>query len=322
MWQLRLPLPYPATSRVNAYLLEQPDGFCLVDCGSSLEPGWRALEHALALAGIEAGDLTLLVTTHGHNDHAGLASAVLERTGCEYARLDAPHTMSELPRDLTVPRQARLRAASEQGLPPELLTVWTETHVAGDGKHLVAQPHRLLSVGEGLPSVVGDWTVHAAPGHNASQLMLFNGRRGWLLSADLVLRTDTPFVEWGHTPDPFADHLSSLLAARALEPSLLLPGHGRPVLGVEDQLTYALAAAEASRERILGLLSYEPQTPYELSSRLVGERADLDRRQSAFSVVLAVVDHLERAGAVASVAGADGLRRVVAKSCPRQVLDQ
>ena len=54
---------------VNRVLLEQDAGWCLVDCGTSVAPGWDALEHALGLAGVETRAVELLVCTHAHADH-------------------------------------------------------------------------------------------------------------------------------------------------------------------------------------------------------------------------------------------------------------
>ncbi len=56
----------------NVYLLRAGDAAVLVDSGS---PGdWDALVSALALEQLTPGALRLVVLTHGHADHAGLAA--------------------------------------------------------------------------------------------------------------------------------------------------------------------------------------------------------------------------------------------------------
>lgn len=309
IWILRLPLPYPMTPVVNTFLFAEPDGYALVDCGSALPPGWDALEHALGLVGVEPDQLSLLVTTHPHSDHAGLAATVVDRTGCAYARFEGPQAQMERMRDLWVPIEERRRLAREHGVPEDVLEVWIASHVADDGRHEVVQPDRLLREHDVIPSRIGDWVVHSAVGHSASQLMLFNPGRGWLISADLVLRTQVPFFEWGHMDDPFAQHLDSLRRARALRPTLLLPGHGRPVQHVDEQIAFAIKAAEDERDRIRDLIAAGPVTLYELSRRFVTDHADLDQRQAALSIVRSVVDHLERRGEV-SVPDDGAVRRV------------
>src|SRR3954471_11863333 len=73
VWQLRLPLPWPLIPHVNAYLLYEPDGPVLVDCGSAGHPSHRAaLSAALATAGTQVSEVRTLVATHTHSDHVGL----------------------------------------------------------------------------------------------------------------------------------------------------------------------------------------------------------------------------------------------------------
>jgi glyoxylase-like metal-dependent hydrolase (beta-lactamase superfamily II) len=198
-WQLTLPLPYPATKRVNAYLLDTDEGRCLIDCGSRLEPCWDFLERALALANAAPDEIALLVTTHHHPDHAGQAERVLRETGAEYAHLDAPQTLNELLRDYLVPLEERRRACREQGVPEELVDVWATATLAGDGQLPNPEPDRRLREGDILRSRAGDWTVVPATGHSASQLVLFDPKRRWLLSADLILRARSPFLEWARS---------------------------------------------------------------------------------------------------------------------------
>ena len=83
VWQLRLPLPWPLVPHVNAYWLAGER--VLVDCGSAGHPSHRAsLSAALALAGASVEDVRLLVGTHTHSDHIGLAEWVIEASGCEF----------------------------------------------------------------------------------------------------------------------------------------------------------------------------------------------------------------------------------------------
>ena len=115
--RLCLPLPYSPRGTVNAYLLEQDAGWCLVDCGTSVAPGWDALEHALGLAGVETRAVELLVCTHAHADHYGLAAEVMERCGCPLATRRGPTASAEVLRDPVVPLARRLALAHRAGVP-------------------------------------------------------------------------------------------------------------------------------------------------------------------------------------------------------------
>ena len=83
LWRLRLPLPWPAVPHVNAFAVAAGWGVVLVDTGLH-EPGaLHQLEQAFDQAGLRLEDVRLLVCTHAHSDHYGLAGPIIDATGCE-----------------------------------------------------------------------------------------------------------------------------------------------------------------------------------------------------------------------------------------------
>jgi glyoxylase-like metal-dependent hydrolase (beta-lactamase superfamily II) len=67
---------------VTTYIVKQ-EGAILIDTGT---PGSEdAILSALEKAGINPGDLRLIVLTHGHGDHAGSAARMKELTGAKLA---------------------------------------------------------------------------------------------------------------------------------------------------------------------------------------------------------------------------------------------
>ena len=83
VWRLRLPLPWPGIPHVNAWALERSDGVVLVDCGLDGPEALPELERALGALDAAIEDVCLLVCTHAHPDHYGLAARVVERARCE-----------------------------------------------------------------------------------------------------------------------------------------------------------------------------------------------------------------------------------------------
>ena len=311
-WCLALPLPYPRLRSVNCYLLELDDGLCLVDCGSYLPPGWDGLAHALGLVGRRPEDIRLLVCTHLHQDHAGLASLIAERTGCDMARAAGPKTAHDALRDRGLPLARRRELVAREGVPAELLDPMCDAIVAGDGDHPRAHFDRELDASDAIESRSGTWQVVPLPGHSPAQIGLFEPQRRWLLSADLVFEGAIPYVEFGAAADPLADHIASLDRALALGAERLLPGHGRPVDGgdvVRERLTAARATAVDLVQIARDALADGECTAYEVSLRLDGEDPHLDWRQSALSIAVCTLEHLLTTGdAIASV-GSDGVRR-------------
>ncbi|MCW3057785.1 MAG: beta-lactamase domain protein, partial [Solirubrobacterales bacterium] len=84
--RLAIPTPF-MVGRVNAYLIEDSP-LTLVDSGPNSAKALDELEQALAARGHAVEDIELLVITHQHLDHFGLASILARRSGAEVAALD------------------------------------------------------------------------------------------------------------------------------------------------------------------------------------------------------------------------------------------
>jgi glyoxylase-like metal-dependent hydrolase (beta-lactamase superfamily II) len=295
---------------VNAYLIPLPEGYCLVDCGTSLEPGWSALEYALGLAGVRPDDLRLLVCTHLHADHAGLAGEVVARTGCEFTRGAGPQTPDHVLRDPHVPPAERRLRALREGIPEAALEEWVGAEPDDDLEYPPVTPDRVLVAGDEIVGRTAVWTVVPAPGHAPTQILLHDRRTRYLIMADLAYDVSDPFYEYGSTRDPYAEHLASLERALELDASLAFPGHGRVVESPRHRLMVARTAARASRTRVLDALSTaQPKSAFELAVELLGPREDPGERQSMISIVLCVAEHLKAHGLAQSEIGPDGIRR-------------
>jgi glyoxylase-like metal-dependent hydrolase (beta-lactamase superfamily II) len=311
IWALRLPLPYPVVTSVNAYLLERAHGgHVLVDCGSSLEGGWEGLVGALEAAGVHPSGIGVLLCTHGHADHYGLAAEVVARTGCRLLMGPGPHPTIDVLRDPTVPWEERRALHRRAGTPPDELELLGGGVDNDDGRHPRIAPDVVLCTGDVVDARAGRWEVLPAPGHCADQVMLWDADRHWLIGADLAFPGVRPFVEYGTSADPHADYLASLDRALALEPELLLAGHGRPVSAVAETLTQARAAIAGGARRLLAALrDGPPRSAYELSLVLCPRDGERAARQRALSEALAALEHQEARGLVTSTLGEDGVRR-------------
>ena len=309
---LRLPLPYPspAPGSVNCYLLAGPDGYTIVDAGTSLAPGWEALERGLAKAGVEPGAIQTLVITHMHSDHAGGAAALVERTGCRVLRLPGPDSANDAFRDVRAPLEERQAACLREGVPADELHSWADINLADDGHHPRVEPDRWLAEGDLVATSSGSWRVVATPGHSPTQIALFEEISRWVLSADLAYGRGTPFLEFGHSADPIAEHLGSLERVEQLQPERLLPGHGRPAETPLRVLARARNATLAACARVRGELSAKPRSAYEIALARLGGEPNTNRRQEGLALTATVLAHFERRGDLVAELGDDGVRRV------------
>src|SRR3954471_1480265 len=89
-----IPLPLPHIKTVNAWLL-RGDPLTLLDTGPREERALAELERGLARAGVRIEDLELVLVTHHHLDHVGLAAAIKRRSGARIAALGAAAAYAE-----------------------------------------------------------------------------------------------------------------------------------------------------------------------------------------------------------------------------------
>ena len=307
LWRLRLPLPWPGVPHVNAFAIAAVDGVVLVDTGLH-EPGaMLQLERALYQAGLRVEHVRLLVCTHAHSDHYGLAAPIMERSGCElWMHPDHEH-MTKAARDPDRSFERRLEVARQSGVPAATLA---EYESAGRGQGFgiaeIVTPDRDLVEGVEVDTDLGAWRVYETPGHAPSHVVLHQPERGLLLSGDHLLGRVSLYYDYGYTPDPAGEFLASLDVVDRLDVQLVLAGHGRPVRD-------ARALAEANRQavherldRVRRAIADGPRTPFEIVPDVVD--ADLPPPMMVgwgLSETLTYLRHLELRGEAARVDDAE-----------------
>jgi len=298
LWQLRLPVPYYPDVTVNAFLLSKGDGWCLVDCGSSLPPGWDGLVHAIAQAGVRPDEVELLVCTHTHSDHYGCAATVLERIGCPLALGPGGTAVIDQLRDPHRPHADRLALAERAGVPAELREVMV-LHPGDDGHHPQPQADILLEHGERLEAAGASWLVVPTPGHAPNQIALVDELSRTVISADLLVLRQLPFLQYDDVvEDPWYDLLQSIDRVRAYRPELLLPGHGPPVRDPDARFAEARKLLEVAPALVLGILRARPRTAWEIVLEAVPENEPYTLQQTALVATLAILRRLHTAGEV------------------------
>ena len=297
MWRLRLPLPWTGVPHVNAFAISAGAGVVLVDTGIHEPGGLAQLERALDGAGLRLEHVQLLLCTHAHSDHYGLAAPILERAGCElWMHPDHAHmTRSATDPDRMLER--RIEVARQSGVPAETLARYeSERRGQGIGVAEVVLPHRQLVAGVEVETDLGAWQVHETPGHAPSHVVLHQPERRLLLSGDHLLGRVSLYYDYGWTPDPAGEFLQSLDAVDGLDVTLLLPGHGRPVREVPALVEANRREVHERIERVRRGLADRPQTAFEVVPALVGE-AELPLGW-ALPEALAYLRHLEVLGQV------------------------
>jgi glyoxylase-like metal-dependent hydrolase (beta-lactamase superfamily II) len=274
----------------------------------------RQLELALDQAGLRLDDVRLLVCTHAHSDHYGLAGPIREAAGCELWMHPNHEHMTKGAADPERMLERRIEVARQSGVPAKALKEYESSRRGrGIGVAAVVPPDRDLVDGVEVDSDLGAWQVYETPGHAPSHVVLHQPERALLLSGDHLLGRVSLYYDFGYTPDPAGEFLSSLDVADVLETELVLPGHGRPV---RDAHGLVEANKRAVTERV-GLvrdaLRDGPKTPFEIVPVLIGAELPSEMMVSwGLSETLCYLRHLELRGEVRRVEGEDPERWALA----------
>jgi glyoxylase-like metal-dependent hydrolase (beta-lactamase superfamily II) len=205
---------------VNAYLVREADGFTLIDTtlGGAADK--------LVTAAREAGEqIRRIALTHGHSDHAGSLDALRAQLG-----EDVEVLMGEL--------DARI-LAGERVVDGKLRGSWPK---------ITTRPDTLLKGGERI----GSLEVIPAPGHTPGHVAFLDTRDRALIAGDTFTtywRTEIPNRMLQGFPlatmgtqdrDKVVESASAL---RALDPTVLVCGHGPAVHSPVNAIDAAISRA-------------------------------------------------------------------------------
>ena len=314
LWRLRLPLPWPGVPHGNAYAIAAGSGVVLVDTGLHQPGSLRQLELALHQAGLRIEHVRLVVCTHAHSDHYGMAAPIMQEAGCElWMHPNHAHT-TQAATDPELAFERRFEIARQSGVPAAGLAAYKEARRGqGFGIAEVVMPDRDLVPGVEVETDLGAWQVYETPGHAPSHVVLHQRERRLLLSGDHLLGRVSLYYDYGWSPDPAGEFLSSLDVVDELDVALILAGHGRPV-------REARALAEANRRavherigRVRHALASGPRTPFEIVPDILDHELPAPLMIAwGLSEVLCYLRHLEQLGEIGRLEDTDPERWALA----------
>jgi glyoxylase-like metal-dependent hydrolase (beta-lactamase superfamily II) len=298
LWRLRLPLPWPGVPHVNAFAISAGSGVVLVDTGLGGPGALHQLERALDQAGLRLEHVRLLVCTHAHSDHYGLAGPIVEATGCELWMHPNHDHMTKAAEEPERTLERRIEVARQSGVPAETLSRYESARRGqGTGIEAVVPPDEQLVDGVEVDTDLGPWRVYETPGHAPSHVVLHQPDRRLLLSGDHLLGRVSLYYDYGYTPDPVGEFLNSLDVVAELPVELVLAGHGRPVRDAAGLVRANRAEVERRMSAVREAAAGGDRTPFELVPALFGPEVPEPMRVSwGLSEVLCYVRHLEALG--------------------------
>ncbi len=299
--RLAIPTPF-MVGRINAYLIEDSP-LTLIDSGPNSGKALDELEQALQARGHAIEDIELLVVSHQHMDHFGLASILARRSGAEVAALDklAPF-LAAYGHETDLEDRFAEQLMLSHGIPQEVVTALRAVSAGFRAWGASVEVTRPLQDGGELQLRDRTLRVLHRPGHSPSDTVFLDEDRSILLAADHLIKhiSSNPLLARplgcsddydGPRPQALITYMDSLEQTRAMDLALVLPGHGQPITDHAPLIDKRFRMHDRRAEKIHGLIAAQPRTAHEIAIELWGNVA-VTQAYLTLSEVLGHVDLL------------------------------
>jgi glyoxylase-like metal-dependent hydrolase (beta-lactamase superfamily II) len=303
---ISLPTPF-SIGDVNVYLIDS-EPLTLFDSGPLYQPAYDALEEALGRRGRRVEDLGLVVLTHQHFDHVGLA-ATLHRKGARIAALSPlADRMERFEDSVRAEDRFAVGVMGSVGVPEELIqeiaSVASRYWRYGESVEVADR----LEDGDVLSLGDRQLVVQHRPGHSPTDTVFVDVESGEAIVGDHLLLTisSNPVA---HRPasgseDPaerepaLIAYLDSLRRTRDLDLQMVWPGHRKPIDDPRPLIDKRIVLHERRAETILELVRNGDTRVMEIADHLWSKGVPVNQTYLAISEVLGHLDLLIRDGRV------------------------
>ncbi|USG62915.1 MBL fold metallo-hydrolase [Sneathiella marina] len=314
LW-VRMPIPIKGLDYINLYLIEDENGWTMVDSGFNSEL-IKDLWEDIFRTKLKGKPVTRLICTHFHPDHMGLAGWIT-------SRWKIPLTMTF--GEWTFGRMLYLEAAEQT---PEFVVDFYRS-VGFNDKMLERVKSRgfnhfsraMTEVPMGFDRIVDneiirigsrDWKIVVGHGHCPEHACLYSEADGILISGDQILPRITPHI--GVYPaEPMANPLKQFIDSidtfmKLPADTLVLPAHNDVFTGLHNQLEYYQSHHEDRLNR-LKAACVSPQSAIDLLPVLFDRELSDSDKGLAISEGLAHCHYLVGEGELDRECGDDGVWR-------------
>jgi glyoxylase-like metal-dependent hydrolase (beta-lactamase superfamily II) len=309
---LRMHLPF-TLSHINLWLLEDGDGWSIVDTGVDVDECRNTWKRTLATR-MRGQPLRRVLVTHLHPDHIGCAGWLAERC-------DAPLWMTRdeylLARVLVADTG---RPAPEEGdrfyrgagFQPDQMAFYHDMFgMFGRYVHALPESFHRLRDGDVIRIGAYAWEIIVGRGHSPEHACLYCAELNLLVSGDQLLPTISSNVSVFPTePDanPLADWIESLgrLKQRVPEDVLVLPAHGKPFRGAHGRLDDLVADHVDGLDALVAFCA-EPKRVIDVFPALFRRKIDRNNLIMATGESVSHLNYLLNDGRLDATRDADGV---------------
>ena len=313
---IRMGLPF-ALNHINLWLLDDGEGWTVVDCGIANDATRSAWEQVFTEA-LEGRPITRVIVTHCHPDHVGLAAWLCERWQVKlwmsvgeygFARMMAAG-LPGADGPATIPHFRR------HGLSDPDKLAQLEGRKAYYPTLVPKVPDQFVRLDPRVPLVIGahEWRIIIGTGHSPEHAALYCESLNILISGDMLLpkiSTNTSVFAIEPEADAVGQFLTSLQAFRGLpEQTLALPSHGKPFHGIHQRVRQ-LEEHHAERLDEVRAACSIPRSAADIVPLMFKRELDMHQLTFAMGEALAHLHRLWYAGELKRLQNDDGVIRFV-----------
>lgn len=309
--QIAIPVPYLGS--VNVWLLKG-DPLTLVDAGPANDEALASLEQQLDGHGLRVEDVELLLITHHHLDHSGLAAKIKLRSGARIAahRGTARWGVGYHERAAEEHRFT-LTLMAAHGVPEHLIAASAPffAHIMRDSAAYGTD--RVLLDGDTIRA--GDRTLRVVfrPGHSTTDTLLVDEASGDAFVGDHLLADITSGAELMPTELPgderrraLLEYLANLRKTAAMQLATCFPGHGPTIEDHRRLIEERMAFHSTRLDLIAQHVEAGCSTAFEIARRLWSDEVAETQTVLAIWEVLGHLDILVNRGTVRERVGDRG----------------
>ena len=261
---VRMRLPFQL-NHINLWVLEDGDGWTVIDCGirdETTADAWKKL-----FAGAMGGrPVTRVSVTHLHPDHVGLAGWLVRRFNVELWMTRTDYLLCRnlvADTDQEAPKEG-IQFYRAAGFADDAIETY-KTRFGGFGRGVYHLPNAFRRIQDGEEIEIGGrtWEIVVGRGHAPEHACLWCRRDNLFISGDQILPRISSNVSLFPTePDanPLQEWLDSCAKLKSLLPegTLVLPSHNEPFRGAGMRLQELIDMHELNMEKLMALCA-EPK---------------------------------------------------------------
>ena len=312
VYWLRMSLPF-ALNHINLWLLEEGDGWTIVDTGISSRQTQEAWEQVF-VDFLDNKPVKQVIVTHLHPDHIGLAGWLAERFDC-------PLWISEKEYELCVKIfETTSNPITDSAIKFYQSAGYNENQIEryksafGNFAKIISplpESYKRLQDGDSFEINHLQWQVVIGSGHSPEHVCLYCPELTLLISGDQVIPRITSNVSVfpiEPAANPLADWLKSCTRLKETLPDdlLVLPSHQEPFYGLHHRLDELIASHDTALDRLQSYLQ-SPRKAIDCINTMFGREIGNSEMQFAIGETLAHLNYLMQKGTVKRCIADDGV---------------